>query len=146
MAQATWRVLALSALACVVASAASAQVVIGGSGQPDVVVNWSVLDRLGPQPNVADLLRKDLPTRTATAPAIAPGAKAPQALVYKPFQSGKAAPKKQVTKAKPTAAKPVPVVAAVAVDKPAAEPAPQPAAAAGGRGSRHSRCGQAAGG
>lgn len=127
MAKPTWRILALSALLGGVAHLslavpAQAQMVIGGSGQPDVVVNWSVLDSLGQQPSLADMLKDDLPGRQDSG-LVPPGARkakpsaGPQGLTYKPYKPGKAAA------AKPAAAKPAKVAAA---PKPAA---PKPVAA-----------------
>ena len=44
-------------LACVGASPAHAQTIVGGPGDSNVEVDWSVLDRLGPSPNLAGMLR-----------------------------------------------------------------------------------------
>ncbi|MCA1908839.1 MAG: OmpA family protein [Magnetospirillum sp.] len=128
MAKATWRIVALSALLGAVAPLASvmpaqAQVVIGGSGQPDVVVNWGVLDSLGRQPSLADMLKDDMRGHDGAASLTPPGVKrsqpsaAPQGLTYKPYKPGKA---KDVA-VKPTKAKPT----KVAASKPAAVK-PQP--------------------
>lgn len=93
MAKATWRVLALGALLGAGASvalipAASAQVIIGGTGESDVVVNWSVLDGLGQQPSLADMIKDELPGRKpqATAPRATRQGGLPQGAVYRPFK------------------------------------------------------------
>ncbi|OJX79455.1 MAG: hypothetical protein BGO92_13355 [Magnetospirillum sp. 64-120] len=111
---------------------AQAQVVIGGSGQPDVVVNWSVLDGLGRQPSLADMLKNDLHGRDGSGQLTPPGVKraqpsaGPQGLAFKPYKPGKAAaakpPKAQAAKAAPAkvaATKPAP--AAVAKPQPPRE-------------------------
>lgn len=101
----TWRALAFGALLGAVALPASAQVVIGGSGTPSVEVNWSVLDGLGRQPTLADMLKSDVPgaeIRPATQP------KAAQGVQYRPYKAGAAPyakavkPAKAVKAAKPT--------------------------------------------
>lgn len=139
MAKATWRIVALSALLGAVAPLASvmpaqAQVVIGGSSQPDVVVNWGVLDSLGRQPSLADMLKDDMRGHDGASVLTPPGVKraqpaaGPQGLTYKPYKPGKS---KDVA-AKPPAAKPVAKVAAtkpVAAKPVAAKPVaakPQP--------------------
>jgi len=119
MAKATWRIVALSALLGAVAPLASvvpaqAQVVIGGSGQPDVVVNWTVLDSLGRQPSLADMLKDDLHGRDGSSQLTPPGVKraqpsaGPQGLAFKPYKPGKA---KAAAAAKPAKAKPTKVAA-----------------------------------
>ncbi|CAA7620343.1 OmpA family protein [Magnetospirillum sp. UT-4] len=129
MAMATWRVLALSALAGAVALPASAQVVIGGSDRPSVEINWAVLDSLGRQPTLADMLKAEVPA-TPAAQSRLPGTQAPVA--YRPFKGDKggAAPAPQKTaKALPAA-----MPASEPVYKPyqpvKAEPKPVPVAAA----------------
>lgn len=148
MAKATWRIVALSALLGAVAPLASvmparAQVVIGGSGQPDVVVNWGVLDSLGRQPSLADMLKDDMRGQDGAGILTPPGVKraqptaAPQGLTYKPYKPGKAKdvavkpPKAMPTKvaaSKPAAAKPQPPreepadIAAIVEQRKAAEP------------------------
>lgn len=130
MAKATWRIVALSALLGAVAPLASvipaqAQVVIGGSSQPDVVVNWGVLDSLGRQPSLADMLKDDMRGHDGAGVLTPPGvtraqpAAGPQGLTYKPYKPGKA---KDVA-AKPPAAKPVAKVAAAKPQPPREEPA-----------------------
>lgn len=87
MKQSTWRILAFGALLSATALPASAQVVIGGSGTPSVEVNWSVLDRLGREPTLADMLRADLPgaeTRPLNQPKSAKG------VHYRPYKAGAA--------------------------------------------------------
>ena len=136
MAKATWRIVALSALVgavapLAVAVPARAQRVIGGSGQPDVVVNWSVLDSLGQQPSLADMIKDELPGRRDAAPLVVPGARPPRAAamaqgpVFKPYTPGKA---KVAVAAKPAVvaeAEPVPIVpvAKPRVSEPKAKPA-----------------------
>ena len=136
MAKATWRIVALSALVgavapLAVAVPARAQMVIGGSGQPDVVVNWSVLDSLGQQPSLADMIKDELPGRRDAAPLVVPGARPPRAAamaqgpVFKPYTPGKA---KVAVAAKPAVvaeAEPVPIVpvAKPRVSEPKAKPA-----------------------
>ncbi len=107
-----WRVLALGALMGAVAWPASAQVVIGGSGAPSVEVNWSVLDELGRQPTLADMLKSEPPAETRAAPG---STRKPQAggVQYRPYKPG-ATP---YANAKPPAAKPA---------KPAKAPAAKP--------------------
>jgi outer membrane protein OmpA-like peptidoglycan-associated protein len=136
MAKATWRVLALGALLGAAAPvalipAASAQVIIGGAAESDVVVNWSVLDGLGQQPSLADMIKDELPGRKpqAAAPRATRQAGPPQGAVYKPFMSNAAAPARAEDTAKPVLK---PVQAAVA---PAA---PVPAAVAAADGERRS--------
>lgn len=136
MAKATWRILALGALLGAAAPvalipAASAQVIIGGAAESDVVVNWSVLDGLGQQPSLADMIKDELPGRK---PQAAPSratrqAGPPQGAVYKPFRPNAAAPTRAADTAKPVLK---PVQAAVA---PAA---PVPAAVAAADGERRS--------
>ncbi|AVM74448.1 OmpA family protein [Magnetospirillum gryphiswaldense] len=132
MAKATWRVLAFGALLGAAAPvalipAASAQVIIGGAGESDVVVNWSVLDELGQQPSLADMIKGELPGRKpqAAAPRAARQAGPPQGAVYKPFKPNAATPTRAVDTAKPVL-KPVQAAAAPAA------PVPAPVVAADG--------------
>ncbi|HSV29267.1 MAG TPA: hypothetical protein VLL76_06900, partial [Candidatus Omnitrophota bacterium] len=86
MKRATTVVLALGALVGVGMQPALAQVVIGGDDVPDVQVNMSVLDRLGPTPNLADMLKADVPgARTNFAPA----GKGPQGVQFRPYKPEK---------------------------------------------------------
>lgn len=85
MKQSTWRILAFGALLGAVALPASAQVVIGGSGTPSVEVNWSVLDNLGRQPTLADMLKSEPPTAVDSRAAASAKAKGVQ---YKPYKAG----------------------------------------------------------
>lgn len=102
MMRANWRVLAFGALFGVMALPASAQVVIGGSGAPSVEVNWAVLDSLGRQPTLADLLKGELPPENRVALA-QPGAGKTKGVQFRPYQpGGKVAAKgKAVAAAKP---------------------------------------------
>lgn len=50
-----WRLGLLAALSFIVVSSAQAQLVIGGNRSPNVSVDMSVLDRLGPAPNLPQL-------------------------------------------------------------------------------------------
>lgn len=136
MAKATWRVWALGALLGAAAPvalipAASAQVIIGGAAESDVVVNWSVLDGLGQQPSLADMIKDELPGRKpqAASPRATRQAGPPQGAVYKPFKPNAAAPTRAADTAKPVLK---PVQAAVV---PAA---PEPAAVAAADGERRS--------
>ncbi len=72
----------------VVLHPAGAQTVVGGDGRPAVVVDRSVLDQLGPQPTLPDLLLGRQPAPVATRPVTLhrPHAKAGVALV-KPSKS-----------------------------------------------------------
>src|SRR5579883_1951790 len=67
----------------VVLHPAGAQTVVGGDGRPAVVVDRSVLDQLGPQPTLPDLLLGRQPAPVATRPVTLhrPHAKAGVALV-----------------------------------------------------------------
>jgi outer membrane protein OmpA-like peptidoglycan-associated protein len=65
------------------AGAAGAQTVVGQSREPDVVVNWSVLDKLGPPPNIASMLRRQS-GMSAPPPAQAPSGGA-QGVVFQPY-------------------------------------------------------------
>ena len=142
-----WRVLAVGALSAV-ALPASAQVVIGGSGAPSVEVNWSVLDSLGRQPTLPDLLKQDM---TGTDPRPIPSQSKSKGVQYKPYKAGaqpyKAAPAKAQPKhaaAKPKASPVKPVSAkserladlvqsthqAAPAPAPKAAPAPAPKAVA----------------
>lgn len=106
MKRSTWRVLAFSALLGVGALPASAQVVIGGSGSPNVEVNWSVLDRLGRQPTLADMLKSDVPVSDSRAALNQPKSKAVE---YRPYKAGAqpyAKPGKASKPVKAAAAKP----------------------------------------
>lgn len=86
MTRSSWRVLAFGALLASVALPASAQVVVGGSSAPNVEVNWSVLDNLGRQPNLADMLKTEpLPGETQAAQ---PRNRAPQGVQYRPYKPG----------------------------------------------------------
>lgn len=101
MKRSTWRVLAFGALLGAIALPASAQVVIGGSGNPSVEVNWSVLDGLGRQPTLADMLKSDVPASEARAALAPPKSKGVE---YRPYKAG-AQPYAKPTKAtKPVAA------------------------------------------
>lgn len=124
MAKATWRGMAFGTLLAAAAPVAlipvaSAQVIIGGSGESDVVVNWSVLDGLGQQPSLADMIKGELPGRQpqAQAPAATRKSGAPQGAVYKPYQPNAAKPTK-------AAAKPVVTPVQAAVAPKLVEPAP----------------------
>ncbi len=64
---------ALAALLWAGAAPVAAQVVIGGSGGPDVQVNWSVIDRLGPAPTLPSLLGGKLSPAVAAAAEVPPG-------------------------------------------------------------------------
>ncbi|MBX9634213.1 MAG: lysophospholipase, partial [Magnetospirillum sp.] len=68
-----------------VALPASAQLVIGGSGQPNVEVNWSVIDGLGRQPTLADMLKKDVPVSQTRAAMNQPAAKGVE---FRPYKAG----------------------------------------------------------
>ncbi|WP_275667824.1 OmpA family protein [Paramagnetospirillum kuznetsovii] len=108
-------VLALGAAACLGASSASAQMVIGES-QSNVEINWSVLDKLGPEPTLPGLLTRKV------APPAKPKPITKQGVAFKPY--GKAEGPAMATVAKP------PKPAKIAVEKISApEPvaAPQPA-------------------
>ncbi len=118
-----WRVVALGALMGAVALPASAQVVIGGSGAPSVEVNWSVLDELGRQPTLADMLKSEPPAETRAAPG---NTRKPQAggVQYRPYKPG-ATP---YANGKPPAAKPAKTAKAPAA-KPPRKPPVVPASA-----------------
>lgn len=106
MKRSTWRVLAFGALMGAVTLPASAQVVIGGSGTPNVEVNWSVLDGLGRQPTLPDLLRSEAPTSEARAALGQPRSKGVE---YRPYKAGAtpyAKPSKPTKPAKAVASKP----------------------------------------
>lgn len=61
-------VLALGAAACLNAPPASSQMIIG-ENRPNVEVNWSVLDKLGPEPTLPSIVtRKPAPPPRSTAP------------------------------------------------------------------------------
>lgn len=136
MAKATWQVLALTALLGAVAPVASAQVIIGGSGESDVVVNWSVLDSLGRQPSLADMIKGELPNHSPVPfqPSVNKPTRAaagPQGVVYKPYKPATKAAAKSTAKPVKTVVASKPVAAKVAESKPVA-PTPQikPAATA----------------
>jgi|GEM_PF-6708623 len=139
MAKATWRIVALAALLGAVAPMASvqAQVVIGGEGQPDVVVNWSVLDSLGRQPSLADMLKNDLHGGNGPAPLTQPGVQqraqpsTGSGLAFKPYKPGKgktpaAKPAKAQAQAKKVAPTKVAASQPAAPSKPAVAAKPQP--------------------
>jgi outer membrane protein OmpA-like peptidoglycan-associated protein len=130
MVKATWRILALSALMSAVALPVSAQMVIGGSGQPSVEINWAVLDSLGRQPTLADMLMNDMPVKPMASSTKLPGA--PQGITYRPFMpeaAAKAAPEARKPKIIPASVKKdVPVSPAVS-DLVRAAQAPMPKAA-----------------
>ncbi|MGE5475114.1 MAG: OmpA family protein [Bacteroidales bacterium] len=84
MMRSTWRILAFGALFSAVSLPASAQVVIGSGNAPSVEVNWSVLDNLGRQPTLADMLKGEVPANETRA-ASQPKAKGVQ---YRPFKAG----------------------------------------------------------
>ncbi|HLO76104.1 MAG TPA: lysophospholipase, partial [Magnetospirillum sp.] len=86
MMRSTWRVLAFGALVGAVALPASAQVVVGGSGAPSVEVNWAVLDQLGRQPTLADMLKSE-PPAVETRPAGNQPDKA-KGVQYRPYKAG----------------------------------------------------------
>lgn len=75
-------VAALAAVACAIAVPAAAQVVAGESETPDVQVDMSVLDRLGPQPSLPAMLEG----RPQAAHA-APHAHAKGGVAYRPYGS-----------------------------------------------------------
>ncbi|MGE5515903.1 MAG: OmpA family protein [Bacteroidota bacterium] len=102
MKRSTWRILAISALMGAVALPASAQVVIGGSGTPSVEVNWSVLDKLGRQPTLADMLKTGVPGAENRAEVSQPQSKGVQ---YRPYKAG-AKPYTKPAKATHAAPKP----------------------------------------
>ncbi|MBR9973481.1 OmpA family protein [Magnetospirillum sp. J10] len=110
------------------APVASAQVIIGGSGEADVVVNWSVLDNLGRQPSLADMIKGELPNHSP-APLHSPvnrsaaTASAPQGIVYKPYKPATKTVAKAPAKPVKTVAAPKP--AKVAQVPPVAAPAPK---------------------
>lgn len=87
MKQSMWRVMAFAALMGAMALPASAEVVIGGSNAPSVEVNWSVLDGLGRQPTLADMLKSDVPGAEARAPQAPAHAGAP-GVQYRPYKPG----------------------------------------------------------
>jgi hypothetical protein len=137
MKRATWQVLALGALLGAVALPASAQVVIGGSGAPNVEVNWSVLDSLGRQPTLADMLKNEpMPAQPRAAAPVQPKGKATAnagGVQFRPYQPGGAAAAKPVKPAKAQAPKPkkssvVPAAAGASTRSAATRPWP-PAAA-----------------
>jgi len=81
---------------------AAAQLVIGGESPSGVVVNWSVLERLGPPPNLADMLQNDGRPAAAPVPAAARPAGTGN-VVFHPYSPTR--PYKPVA-AKPKAPKP----------------------------------------
>ena len=117
MTRSSWRVLAFGALLASVALPASAQVVVGGSSAPNVEVNWSVLDNLGRQPNLADMLKTDpLPGETQAAQ---PRNRAPQGVQYRPYKPGA----QPYAKGGKTAAKPAKAAQKVPAQKAKVTPA-----------------------
>ncbi|MGE5546255.1 MAG: OmpA family protein [Solirubrobacterales bacterium] len=136
MVKATWRGAALAALMASVALPAAAQMVIGGESRPSVEVNYSVLDRLGPEPTLADRLKGQMPRSGAqVAPA---GRAAASGLAFHPYKPEKAVRKHSEASpshrtksaaAKPAAAKVVHAPKPAAVIEAKAE-APKPAAVA----------------
>jgi outer membrane protein OmpA-like peptidoglycan-associated protein len=115
MAKATWRIFALSALMGGLAPMASAQYVVGGDGRSSVEVNWSVLENLGQDPNLAAMLRTE--NRPATQAALKmPGQQQRAQPQFRPFQQAVAKPAAAVPAA-PLKPKAQPV--AVNVEKPA---------------------------
>jgi outer membrane protein OmpA-like peptidoglycan-associated protein len=129
---------AAAALICAVALPATAQVLVGGSAPPSVEVNWGVLERLGPPPTLADMVRTT-PRPALTPPAavrniaVAPVPTArPEigGIVYKPYgaagkvkavATAKTAPKKSVRTA--DAPKPATKVSSIRNFYPATEDA-----------------------
>ena len=107
MKRSSWRVLAYGAVMTAVALPASAQVVIGGNSRPSVEVNWSVLDSLGHQPTLADMLKADGVAQSQ--PQVAPRSSASQGVQYRPYKAG----------AQPYAKTPKTVKSAKAAPKPA---------------------------
>lgn len=112
MTRSSWRVLAFGALLASVALPASAQVVIGGGSAPNVEVNWSVLDNLGRQPNLADMLKDP---QSGDSQLVQPRGRAAQVqgqgVQYRPYKAG-AQPYAKTAKApaaKPPVAKSKPV-------------------------------------
>ncbi|MDA8231035.1 MAG: OmpA family protein [Magnetospirillum sp.] len=67
---------------CAGAAPATAQVAAGNSGSSDVQVDWSVLDRLGPPPNIAGMIIRQSAAPTAE-PSAAPGSV--DGVVFKPY-------------------------------------------------------------
>ena len=82
---------ALAALLWAGAFPAAAQVVVGGSEGPDVQVNWSVIDQLGPAPTLPSLLGGKLSPAVAAAASVPPGD-----VVYRPFGHKPAKPTHKV--------------------------------------------------
>ena len=120
----------LTALLLCAALPVSAQVVIGGDhGDSSVDVDWSVLEKLGPSPTLADMLKKPAPARSPSElRAHRLATQAEESVVFRklnpPKLHFKPAPAPQVQAqttvvAKPLAAKPQPAMAA-------ASPAPVP--------------------
>lgn len=115
--------LALAATLAAWLAPAAAQTVIGGSGRPEVEVNQDVLESLGPQPTLPDLLLGRRPHGNAAL--VAPHAKKTAAGQLHP-------PKKKQTKTAALAKKaPAPKQSAQAT--PAAAPATQATAASAPR-------------
>lgn len=117
MKRSSWRVLAYGAVMTAVALPASAQVVIGGNSRPSVEVNWSVLDSLGHQPTLADMLKADGVAQSQ--PQVAPRSSASQGVQYRPYKAG----------AQPYAKTPKTVKSAKAAPKPAKKSSVVPASA-----------------
>ncbi len=114
-------------LGVMLASPAMAQIVIGGN-DPDVVVNWSVLDRLGQPPTLADMLKTEH-NRTLPPSAAQPhGSQAPGAVQFKPYkaQPGKSTNPPGIREARNTAKKPSGKVVAAKPAKKAAIAAVKP--------------------
>lgn len=111
-------VLALGAAAYLNAPPASSQMIIG-ENRPNVEVNWSVLDKLGPEPTLPSIVtRKPAPPPRSTAPV-------KKGVEYKPFGQSTAP---VVAEAKPPKAPKSAPVAKVAVEKAKApEPIKAPA-------------------
>ena len=60
-------IFALAGLGLGTASAQQSPIVVGGSGNENVVIDWSVLETLGPAPTLPGLLRPGLPSRAPRA-------------------------------------------------------------------------------
>jgi outer membrane protein OmpA-like peptidoglycan-associated protein len=80
---------AVAVVLCAGAVPVAAQAVGGGSGSPDVQVNWSALDRLGPPPTLPGMLQGQAGTASASPAAPAQeGQPGPGGAVYKPYAPG----------------------------------------------------------
>ncbi|MGO8916998.1 MAG: hypothetical protein ACLQJR_13930, partial [Stellaceae bacterium] len=124
-------------LLAVAATPAAAQTIVGGIQPPEVTVDLSVLDALGPAPTLPDLLRGQTPQRRGTAATHpAPGKSTGLHQPKKKKAAAKAAHKPETVAARPAA--PIAPVAATggAVPResvtatPLAEAAPSPPAPA----------------